>query len=178
MEQYTVVKKAYEIKLDKLSEGYLSTPIVCHAENINEAKQILLAKIRIDGWELITGEEITYLNIPVVRSKEHDFVMFENEEVLRNEIEGIKRKKVRAQYLDSVLNDPNIKYCYIRKGSYYCPNCCGYTQYKFYAGVYTKERAVQEARSVGDVTVEPINIEEHNAMIIQKIADLETRIIN
>lgn len=178
-EALPIVEKAWKIDLEQLDGGYESSEIVCHAENTNKAKIALLHKVKYDSWKLRwTGNEINYLNIPVVRANEYDLVLFEGANVTLNKVAEIKAKRERIAYLDGILNDESIKYCYIRKGSYYGPNCCGYTQYKFQAGVYTKEDAVSQAKSVSELYLEPINIAEHNEMIQAKIADLSSRIID
>lgn len=174
----TIVEKAYEIVLDKLDEGFLSDSIVCHAESLNKARKELLKKVEYDNWRLrYTGEELTYLNIPVRRKKSSDKVMFEGEVVLRYKIEGLKEERQRLQKLDELKNNPNVKYCYIKKGSYYRPNSCGYTSLRYEAGVYNKEEAIQHAKSVREISLEVVNIEEHNKMIKQKIEELQTRIL-
>ena len=169
-----VISKAYEIDLDKLDEGYLSDSIICHAENLNKAKTELLKKIRYDDWKLkYSGEELNYLNIPVKRRKSSDKVIFEGKEVVRSSIDGLITERERIAKLDEIANNPNIKYCYIIKGSYYRPNSCGYTSLRFEAGVYPKDEAVRHAKSVREIRIEWVDIEEHNKMINEKIAELQ-----
>ena len=173
-----LVEKAYEIDLDKLGEGYLSGSIVCYAENVNKAKAELLKMVQYDDWKLrYSGEGLTYLNIPVKRRVSSDKVIFEGKEVVRSSIESIISERERIANLDSILNNPNIKYCYIKKGSYYRPNNCGYTSFRFDAGVYLKEEAVQSAKSVREICLECVDIEEHNKMINEKIAELKGRLL-
>lgn len=94
------------------------------------------------------------------------------------QIELILIERERIKELDNILNNDSIKYCYIKKrGEYYRPNSCGYTTYKFFAGVYTKEEAVSDAKSCNDLTIIPINVEEHNKYINTIISDLNTRLI-
>ncbi len=178
-EALPIVEKAWKIDLDQLDGGYESSEIVCHSESANKAKVALLDKVKYDSWKLrYTGAELEYINMPVIRAAEYDLVLFEGEKVSLNKVAEIKAKRERFTHLDSILKDESIKYCYIRKGSYYGPNCCGYTQYKFQAGVYTKEDAVSQAKSVSELYLEPINIVEHNEMIQAKIADLQSRILD
>ena len=176
--EYTIKEKAYEIVLDKLEEGFCTDSIICYADNQNQAKSKLLTQVQYDDWKLLSsGKELTYLNIPVRRKKWADIVIYDGQEIKRYQVDEIKFEKTRNMTLDAILSDVNIKYCYIRKGSYYRPNSCGYTSYKSDAGVYTKEKAVSEARGVKPITLEPINIEEHNQMISERITDLQSRII-
>lgn len=173
-----IVSKAYEIDLDKLDEGYLSDSIICYAENSNKAKTKLLKQIRYDDWKLkYSSEELNYLNIPVKRKKSSDKVIFEGKEVLRCSIDELISERERVAKLDEISNNPNIKYCYIIKGSYYRPNSCGYTSLRFEAGVYPKDEAVSHAKSVRVIRLEWVDIEEHNKMINQKIAELQGRLL-
>jgi len=173
-----IIAKAYEIDLDKLDEGYLSDTISCHAENANEAKSKLLKIVRYDDWKLkYSGQELTYLNIPIKRRKSYDKVSFEGKEVLYFQIESIKDERNRISKLDEIQNNPNIKFCYIIKGSYYRPNHCGYTSLRFEAGIYPKDEAVSHAKSVREIRLEWIDTEEHNKMINEKIAELQGRLL-
>jgi len=173
-----IVEKAYEIDLDKLEEGYLTDEISCYAENANKAKIELLKIVRYDDWKLEwTEEKLTYFNIPVKRRKSSDKVVFEGKEILRYEIEGIKDDRNRISKLDEIQNNPNIKFCYIIKGSYCRPNHCGYTSLRFEAGVYPKNEAVSQAKSVREIRLEWIDTKEHNEMINEKIAELQGRLI-
>lgn len=174
----TIVEKAYEIILDKLEEGYLSDNIITHAETRNEAKNKLLNKVRYEDWKLkYFDEELNYLNIPIRRRKSSDKVIFEGKEVIRCNIEEIIQERERLAKLDEILKNPEIEYCYISKGSYYCPNWAGYTSWRSRAGVYNKEEAIEHAKSCREITIVPINKEEHNEIINKEINDLKTRLI-
>ncbi len=173
-----IVSKAYEIDLDKLNEGYLSDSIICYAENSNKAKTKLLKQVRHDDWKLkYSGKELTYLNIPIKRRKSSDKVIFEGKEVFRWSIDELINERKRISKLDEIANNPNIKYCYIIKGIYYRPNSCGYTSLRFEAGVYPKDEAVRHAKSVREVRLECVDIEEHNKMINEKISELHGRLL-
>jgi hypothetical protein len=104
-------------------------------------------------------------------------VIFEGKPVSKIKIEEILIKRARMKELNAILEDDNIVYCYIRKGNYYRPYSAGYTSHKTEAGVYTKQEAVQHAKSVYELSIIPIDIEKHNRMLIDKIADLESRLI-
>ena len=173
-----IVKKAYEIDLDKLDGGYLSDSIICYAENVNKAKIELLKLIKYDNWiHRYSGEELSYLNIPVKRRKSADKVIFDGKEVVRYSIDELIEQRERIKKLDEILNDPNIKYCYIIKGDYYRPNSRGYTSSRFEAGVYPKKEAVNHAKSVRGIRLECVDINEHNEMINQKIVELKERLL-
>lgn len=176
--EMTITKKAYEIDRDRLEEGYLSDNIICHAENLNKAKVELLRTVRYDDWRLkYINKELTYLNIPVKRIKIYDKVIFEGQEITRNEIDKIIRERERNEKLNKILNDSNIEYCYIWKSGYYKPNSSGYTYLKHEAGIFPKKEAVNSAKSVQDITLEPVNVNEHNNMIFNIIKQLEKNII-
>jgi hypothetical protein len=174
----TIVKKAYEIDLDKLDEGYLFSPTICYAENANKAKSKLLKDVQHHDWTLkYSYEVLNYLNIPVKRCKSADKVIFEGKEVTRCSIKEIIEERERIARLDEILNNPNIIYCYIRKGSYYRPNSCGYTSHLEEAGVYPKEEAVKHAKSVREIRIEWCDVQEHNQRINDKIRDLTRRLL-
>jgi hypothetical protein len=177
--KYILVKKAYEINFSKIEEGYLACEQICYAETRGRAKTQLLDKIKYDDWKSnITGEPITYLNIPVRRCKIEDLYKFENCIYSLYQIEQILKERERIKELEDLFNNGNIGYCYIKKrGQYYCPNCCGYTDYIKYAGVYTKKEAIEEVKSCSELEVIPINVERHNSIINETINDLKTRLI-
>jgi len=177
--RYERKKKAYHIDLNKIDEGYLFCDESCFAENINKAKSILLKRADDAGMQLnsLIDSEITYLNIPVVRKKSSDVFLFESEEKTLAEIEMILIERNRQKDLNDILANPEIKYCYIKKGIYYRPNYAGYTDYKKQAGVYPKKDAVSHARGVCEITIVPVDIIEHNAMINSEIANLKTRLL-
>lgn len=88
-----------------------------------------------------------------------------------------KYERQRNSKLNKIEKDKKITHCYIRKGAYYRPNSSGYTDFLHMAGVFTKEEALKSARHCIDISLVPIDITEHNAMILEKIMDLSTRLI-
>ena len=84
---------------------------------------------------------------------------------------------MKQRELDKILKNPKVKFCYISKGSFYGPNHCGYTERICKAGVYTKEDAVASAMRCTDLYVQPIDISEHNDMIMKEVKELLTRFI-
>ncbi len=188
---YPLIKKAYEIDLTMLEEGFLSDTISCHAETRGQAKYILLKKIKYDSWKLkfpkpillngrhIIEDEVTFLTIPIKRYPEADLLLFEGNEVTLNKIEEILKNRKRMAELDTILANESIQFCYITKGSYYYrPGNSGYTEYVSMAGFYTTAEAVASAKSCRELHIIPIDIEKHNAMINERIEDLKTRLIN
>lgn len=176
----TIVKKAYGVDFDRIDEGFMfdSGMYIRYAEDRNQAKSELLKELEYSDLKLKwSGDELSYLNIPIIRMKDFDMVIFEDKRVKRFEIDNILEERERLSKLDEILNRSDIKYCYIKKGSYYRPNSSGYTSHKTQAGVYTKEEAVSSARNVRDITVIPIDIEKHNERINNEINELKTRLI-
>jgi hypothetical protein len=174
--KYQLKQKAYEINFSKIDEGYLYSETICYAETIGQAKSILLKEIDLAKLKH-SDEDISYLNIPVIRCKKADKFEFEGEDICLWRIEVILSERERKAKLDLLLNDDSLKFCYIKKGGYYRPNSCGYTDFRHRAGVYTKEEAVSHAKSCSDLTLIPIDIEEHNLMIQKEIDDLTTRVL-
>lgn len=174
-----VAKKGYEINFSKVEEGYLYSERVCHANSLNQAKSILLKENRYENI-CLRGEddEVNYVTIPVVRCYEADKYDFENSEKTIREIRNILDQRKRLNKLNQILENQDITYCYIKKGSYYRPNCCGYTDMRHRAGIYEKQDAIDQAKSCRDLYIIPINITEHNQMIADEIKELEERLIN
>lgn len=84
----------------------------------------------------------------------------------------------RQKELDSILNNPDIQYCYIlKRGLYYCDSWCGYSDYRTKAGVYTKQEAIDHARNIKEIFIVPINNAEHNTLISKEIEKLKARLI-
>lgn len=173
-----ILQKAYILNFDKIEEGYLYAEIIVYADTFNKAKSSMMEKICYEDLKLkYLGDTVTYLNVPLKREPNYDKVTFEGQEIVRHKIEDLIREKNRIKDLEEILKDPTIKYCYIRKGSYYRPKSCGYTSFKHEAGVYTKEEAVSHAKFVREITLEVINVDEHNKMIFDKIEDIKSRVI-
>lgn len=174
-----IIEKAYCLNLKKIEEGYLYSDVVIYAENRNKAKLKLLNHIRYDDYVLkYKNEYLNYLNIPIKRYKEADYVEFRKEKVKRYDIERIVKKEKRNSEFDAILNDDNITHCYIlKRGTYYCDNWCGYTSHVCDAGIYTKYEAIKHAKSCDEIFLEYTNKETHNKMINDKISYLKTKLI-
>lgn len=169
------IEKAYQIDFTQIEEGFSFDCVYVYADNLNKAKVKLLHEMRWENLALVySGKEVTYLNIPVIRCKERDKILFEGEYLTQNEIARRKRKKGLLE----MLENPLVTHCYIKKrGTFYRPDNRGYTEIISEAGVYTTREAVNSGLSCEDLTVIPINIEEHNQMINDRIENLKTRII-
>ncbi len=176
---FKIIKKAYKVNFDKIEDGFLASDQWCYADSRNEARKRLLDKIIFDDWKLkYHDESVNYLTIPVVRCKDLDLVEFEGKRIKRCRIGDIIRERKRCAELDKILNNENIKFCYIVKaGVFYGPNHCGYTQYRQKAGIYEKEDAIKSAKSCNELSVRPIIIKEHNRIINAEIEALRKNLI-
>lgn len=179
MEKYKLLEKAYKIDFGKIDEGYLYCDIIVYAESRNKAKYLLLNEFKYENLALkYSNDEITYANIPIIRCPNADIFEFEGNRKKLWEINEILEQRKKYNEFDEMLSDLSIKYCYITKrGLYYGSNNCGYTDYKINAGVYSKEDAISSAKSCNELHIIPINVEEHNKILQDKIDDLKSRLI-
>lgn len=85
----------------------------------------------------------------------------------------------RDKKLDKLLSLPEETKAYIIKGGYYYrPESCGYTEYRSEAGVYSIKEAVDSVRKSSlkcGMKVMPIDVEEHNKMLMDKIKEYKSR---
>jgi hypothetical protein len=178
---YKLIQKAYEIDFSRINEGHQYSSEICHADSLNKAKSILLSRNNCQCLYLSlrsTNDNVTYLTIPVKRCEEADWYEFEGDKKTLFQINKILNERKRIAELELILNDSTIQYCYIKKrGEYYRPNSCGYTSYKYFAGVYTKEDAIDSAKSSDELSIVPIDINIHNEAINNLIVDLQTRLL-
>lgn len=179
--KYKIYEKAYAINMSKVYEGYMydSERFICRAPRISVARSKLLTIASNENLtDNSTDREITFLNIPVVRAPEYDLLHFEDKHLTARQIQEIIQKRGHDEYLNGIIADDSIKHCYIKKrGQFYKPDYCGYTDYISYAGVYTKEDAVKHARGTMELRIVPINITEHNSIIQSQIISLQSRLI-
>lgn len=174
--KFTIFKKGYKIDLYKIQDTYLWCEKYCQSDNINQARRQLLELVRYDDMKLSNGDELTYLNIPVIRASGFDIVVYNGEKKERWRVESDIFENKRISELEELCS--KYEYFYISKGSYYCPDYCGYTARKEFAGVYKSKDAFSHAKGCREITLIPINIEEHNKMIENAISDLSSRIIS
>lgn len=175
--KYQLTQKAYQINRGLINEGYCYSEMACYAENRNKAKYSLFKSYGHEINLLLSDNEVSYLNIPVVRYKEADLFLFEGGNKNIRQINEILNERERLLELEKILIDDSFSHCYIKKGGYYRPHSSGYTDFRHRAGIFTKEEAVKSAKSCRDLTIIPINKDEHNKMINDEIDDLKTRLI-
>ena len=174
-----LVEKGYKLNLDLIEQGFCYDDRYTSATSRNKAKSNIWNQIKYDGHKTYLGDQVTYLNIPIKRYEDGDLFLLEDGRKMT--IEDIKYENVkieRNKKLDDILNDTNVKYCYIKKrGLYYRPDNCGYTEYKISAGIYSKEDAVGSGRGCHDLIIVPIDIQEHNKVLQEHIESVKSRLI-
>lgn len=79
--------------------------------------------------------------------------------------------------LNKIRKDKKITHYYIRKGPYYRPGACGYTDHITKAGVYAKEDALSHAEHCRELSLVPVEIAKHNGYIMEEVKDLLSRIM-
>mgnify|MGYP003635187848 CR=1 FL=1 len=168
-----IVKKAWQIDLSRVYEGYLHSSDIKYAETRGKAK----AQYCLYDYWVDKHDTYTYLNLPVIRCKEADKYEFEGEYKTKWQIEEIAQKRKKVVKLENMLEDKSITHCYIKKGGYYRPGGAGYTDFRTRAGVFTIQEGVSSAKSCGELYIIPIVVEEHNKIILEEIKDLKTRLI-
>lgn len=84
-----------------------------------------------------------------------------------------RSERSRLAYINRIERDYKVTHCYIVKGGYYYrENSCGYTEYREAAGIYSKDEAIKICRACSIEVPIPINISEHNNMILTRIKEL------
>jgi hypothetical protein len=178
VEKLEIKQKAWRLNLDMIDEGYLCCKVIVYANTRNGAKSEILKEMRHEEYKLAYSvSDVTYTNVPILRAESYDKLLFEGVELTRQGIDSILKDRERKDKLYDILNDPNISHCYIRKGNYYRPNSCGYTDFIHRAGVYTKEEAVKHANGCSDLTIIPIDPVVHNGILNKEIEDIKSRLI-
>ena len=175
-----LIQKAYNVWHDgmigygpEIANSIEETEIV-YADKPSEAKSNANDWV---NWDL-ESKDPKYTDLRCRRNKSYDIVSYKGKNMKRFMVQVENENDLRNKKLDEILENKNIKYCYICKNGFYRPNFCGYTDFKHRAGVYTKEIAVAHARGVKEIYLERIDIDEHNKMIYEEIKELESRLIN
>jgi hypothetical protein len=180
-------KKAYQVNpvnLDHSHEfvarGYIYDSF--YAANEKEAR--LKALKHLDNYgvdEDNCDNPLTYITVKVKRYTDNDLFMDNGVLKTKSRIEADQRRQERDAGFRKLLDDHPNGYALIRKGGYfYRPNSCGYTEFRTEAGIYTLTRAVNECLGMSDseyMRPELIDIAEHNKIILAKIDELKTKLI-
>ncbi|TXK52365.1 hypothetical protein FVR03_01225 [Pontibacter qinzhouensis] len=174
-------EKAWVLNKQNFGEPWFVPDDAFYGETKGKAKKQAWDSIKDDGLKNFLGDEITYLNMPLVRCKEYDKYLVNGELKTLIRIEEDNRREERDERLEQLLiSNPDAK-AYIRKGGYYyCSGFCGYTERQADAGVYTIQEAVREVKgcSLRDhMDAILIDVEQHNKLILDKIKSLQSRLI-
>lgn len=170
-----VSTKAWKIDLSKIKEGWLYSPFehTEHGETKGKAKAKLWSKGG-EHMELSSGKEMTFTSMPVIRAQESDLYLFEGKGKTKHQIDNIIKERKRRKAIDDLIDDNNVKYCYIiKRGAYYGYNYGGYVYDKERAGVYPKLDARLHALGCNEIELEPVDVEIHNDIIRKKIEYLQ-----
>lgn len=177
---WKVVKKGYKVDLDRIYCGHEYGDIFCQAEDLNQAK-CLLMKQNVDKslyLETLADIPVTYQTIPVILCEDYDLVEFDGKEMSRESANMLQKYLDKQVENDKILNDSSVKYVFIKKGGwYYRENYCGYTEHELQAGVYTKEDGYKHCGNILELRMIPINIEQYNNLIQKQVDKLLTQIL-
>lgn len=81
--------KCYSLNRHLISEGYLLEQVYIYAETRNKAKISCLSEILHQGLHHYNGDELTYLNLPLIRNKDHDKVIYDGKLIDKSKIWGL-----------------------------------------------------------------------------------------
>lgn len=190
-ENYPIIKKAWKIKVDDLDEPWHFDDIIEHGETAEKARYALMkSSIRYDMQIIESGayglsktmRDVEYKDVKARRCKARDIVLYNGEEIRRDDIEKVKWVEERDKHAYSVVADTPNAICVVYAGcynSYWGANRCGYTGSIEHAGKYT----AQEARKIvigsdysRQETVQVIDVEKYNNDIDTKIVELQNQI--
>lgn len=173
-------QKAWIINKSNISEPWFVTDNPFYGNKRSEARKEALEEIG-DQFVDKSDRPIDLLSIRLKRAKHLDKLLVDGVYKTIEQIEKDAKEKAFKENLDKILAENADGYAYVyKKGNYYRPRSAGYTEHRSKAGVYSVKDAVAEVRgcSIDDLmSVELINIEEHNARINKEIEDLQSRLI-
>lgn len=173
-----IVIKGWEVVTSDIQESYHFGDINCTAHTRGEAKSKFMKMGEVEGMMTIYNDEITFLNIPIRRCKAIDKVIYKGNIIRRNRIPEIIEVEKRREELKYIMDNETISHCYIRKrGEYYRSGFSGYTSLKECAGVYTKKEAVDHVGVSLDIFIIPIDIQEHNNYLQERINSIKEKLI-
>jgi hypothetical protein len=181
-------KKAYQVnpsnldyRHESVARGYVYEPFYAETEKEARIKVLKFLSNECGVDEDNCDNQLTYITVKVKRYPDNDLFMDNGVLKTKSRIEADQRREERDAGFRKLLDDHPNGYALIRKGGYfYRPNSCGYTEYRTEAGVYTLTRAVNECLGMSDgeyMRPELIDIAEHNKIILAKIAELKTKLI-
>ena len=110
--KYEIVEKAWCVDADKFTEPWYHNQQIYYGTK-GQAKSSAVCDN--DAGELLNGKEINFLNIPVIRCKEHDKIKYNGEIIKRYQIAD-KVREVKIKEL------PKDKYYYVQDNRNYVGN--------------------------------------------------------
>lgn len=148
-----LIKKAWSLDLDVIDEGHFCEDIVIYAGTKGKAKSEMM-KTDVQYHKLWSiDEEITFLNVPVIRAKNLDIVKIDNREMARNiamsyldQLE--KRNKIELHSSDEFYRQHTREYSGNAIG-FWALNGKGYTIDPEKAHIYTKEEVLKSFGKYG-----------------------------
>ena len=174
---YELVSRGWQLNLDKIDNRYDYDSYFVTAETMSKARNKIWKLIKDEDMTR-NGEDIIFINVPVLLCSTYNHYLFEGKSMTLNLIKVTLAERERVAELDSILTNESIRFCYITKrGSYYGPNHGGYYSQVEKAGIYTKKEAVSSARHCSDIVIVPIDIEAHNALLQSRISELGLKLI-
>lgn len=174
-------QKAYKIDATSLEEPYFCPDNTFYGTR-SDAKQEALRELNFNSLQDKNGDDFTFLNVRVKRAPKSDLYMVDGKLKTGWQIEEEKAVNEKEAQLQAMLSDnPENSFAYIKKrGVYYGPNNCGYTDSKQKAGVYTLKDAVSTCSNMSlsdNMWPELIDKEIHNEMIRAEIERLKTKLV-
>lgn len=110
--KYEIVEKAWKVNAEKFEEPWFHGDIIYHGTK-GAAKYSAISDN--DAGKLKNGKDIDFLNIPIVRAKDYDKILFHGEIIKRYEI----KKKIREQKIKELAKD---KMYYVQDSRNYVGN--------------------------------------------------------
>jgi PDZ domain-containing secreted protein len=174
-------EKAWTIDNSNFEEPWFAPNNVFYAESEGKAKIKAFREVYDCGCKDSRGNDFTFLTVKIKRAKQADKYLVDGSVKTLKEIEYDQQVREYKEHIDKLVRENEGGYAYIKKGGYYYrDNHCGYTEFVAYAGVYSILEAATTAKSCSlrdGMKIIPINPEEHNKMIQEKIEDLTSRLI-
>ena len=179
MKELKILQKGYTIDFSRIAEGFVydQSRYEINAVNKNQARSILLGLA--EDMQLYTGVDLTYITIPVITCPQADLIEFEDRSIIRYKLNTLLKMREWSARLKTLEDDSSVEYCYIMKrGEYYLPDSCGYTSIIERAGVYPKAEALQHARGCNEISLKPVDIQQHNKRLTDEMASMYSRLIH
>lgn len=152
-----IIEKAWRVNKDKFEEPWYHGDQIYYGTR-GKAKSSSISDN--DAGKLLNGKEINFINIPIIRAKEYDKVLFNNEVIKRYQI----KQKLREQKIKEL---PKDKLFYVQDSRQYVGNAVvwwelngnGYTTDISKAQIYTYEQIQKFQLRETDIIWESTHVE-------------------